>query len=259
MTLQLDQQLAVVTGGANGIGLACARRFGERGARLLLADRDLVALESAAGLLRAEGHDTITLRCDVTSDDDMNHLAEFAFERGPIGMLMLNAGVSAGGRLELIPAAEWLRLYDVNVGGVVRGLNAFSPRFVETATPARIVVTGSSASFDVDDRGVDAPYAATKHALLAVTRAYSNYLTPYGIDVRMLAPRLTDTAFPRSSTVWTRRGTLTSADRIVEHADSADDVARALIESYEHDTRVVALDRGPLDALSAVIAAAWHR
>jgi NAD(P)-dependent dehydrogenase (short-subunit alcohol dehydrogenase family) len=259
MTLDLNHRVAVITGGANGIGLACATRFGQLGARLLIADRDTEALQGAAGQLRANGHDTTTIRCDVASDDDMIRLADTARELGDVGILMLNAGVSAGGRLELVPAREWLRLYDINVAGVVRGLNAFIPQLTESNSPAFVVITGSSASFDVDPRGVDAPYAATKHALLAVTRAYANYLAPHHIDVRLLAPGLTDTAFPRSSTIWTRRGTQISTERPVDQADTAADVAQALIDSYTHDTRVVALDQHPLESMALVIADAWRR
>jgi NAD(P)-dependent dehydrogenase (short-subunit alcohol dehydrogenase family) len=237
--VDLTGSVAVVTGGANGIGLACAERFAQAGASVVLADRDDAALADACERYAAIGVDVTGAHCDVTSDDDIRHLHDVAAAMGPIGMLMLNAGVSAGGRLEVIPISEWQRLFDVNVHGVVRGLNTFVPTLVAAARPARIVVTGSSASFDVDERGANAPYAASKHALVGVVRAYDNYLRPHDISAHLLAPRLTDTAFPRSSNVWGHRGLTTSHDRVVDGADTVDDVAAALMTGLADDRTII--------------------
>jgi NADP-dependent 3-hydroxy acid dehydrogenase YdfG len=134
--------VAVVTGSAGGIGLACAVEFAKLGCHLLLADISAGNLATAADRVRALGTRVETIVCDVTSDNDTEKLLEAANKMGRVSILHLNAGIAAGGRLELIPLDEWRRLLDVNVFGVVRGLQAFVPSMVSAQAPAHIIITG---------------------------------------------------------------------------------------------------------------------
>lgn len=242
MSVDLTGTVAVVTGGANGIGLAAAAEFARAGADIVLGDLDDDALAEAADTIASAGRRVATVHCDVRSDSDHDDLLAAACNLGPIGVLMLNAGISSGGALEHVPISQWQDLFDINVIGVARGLLTFVPTLIGQDRASNIVITGSSASFSGCDNGVDAPYVASKHALLGIARSYRSYLARHDIGVQLLAPRMTDTAFPRSSIAWTNNGSFITTDRDIGAADTADDVARALTAHLGSDKLVIELD-----------------
>jgi NAD(P)-dependent dehydrogenase (short-subunit alcohol dehydrogenase family) len=247
---QFDQVVVECLQGASGIGLACARGFARLGADLVLGDVSDDALAAAATELASERCRVATVHCDVRVDADNAALRDAATALGPIGVVMLNAGISSGGALEHIPIAQWDDLFAVNVIGVARGLQAFMPVLMAQEQPAHVVITGSSASFFGSDLGVDAPYVASKHALLGMARAYRSYLARHGVTVQLLAPRMTDTAFPRSSIAWSRRGSFVTTDRDIGEADTAEQVASKLAEQLGSGPLVVALDPATADRLA---------
>ncbi len=243
--LDLAGSVAVVTGGANGIGLAAARRFAGLGARLVLGDVDEPALEAACRELGAEG-----VRCDVAREADLARLAERARARGPVRVVMANAGVALGGLWEAVPLAEWSRVLDVNVLGVVRTIQPLLPDLL-AAKAGHVVVTGSSAGLFGDPSGLSSPYATSKHALLGLTRTLATYLRPRGVQAHLLAPRITDTAFPRKALVWTAEGSRDLRDREVEDADTVEQVADALVDGMAEGRFLISLAPDTHEALHA--------
>jgi NAD(P)-dependent dehydrogenase (short-subunit alcohol dehydrogenase family) len=249
--MDLTGKVAVVTGGANGIGRACALAFARAGAGVVLADLDEAALADATAAVEALGRRALAVRCDVTKDEDTAGLAASTLAAfGRADLVMLNAGVAAGGRWEHIPIAEWQRVLDVNVLGVVRGLNAFLPHLLERGS-GHVVITSSGIGLDVRD-GMMGPYATSKFALTGMARTLALYLRPHGIGVTLLAPRLTDTAFPRSVVAWGRRGPRTAAERArsgsgflapdFADADTPEQVAELLLAGLREDRFLVSAD-----------------
>lgn len=243
--MNLEGTVAVVTGGADGIGLGAARAFKRAGARVVIADVDGEKVRSAAESGGYEG-----LECDVASDESIERLQAFANALGDVAVVMANAGVAVGGRFEAIPVSEWQRLFEVNVFGVVRTINAFLPQMLQRRQ-GRIVITGSSAGL-FGGNGTNAPYAASKHALHGLARSLALYCREQGIAVHYLAPRLTATGFPLSSVAWGRRGSRVTSDRdIGSDYDTVDDVVDALLRGIEREQFLVSLTEDTTERLVA--------
>lgn len=134
--------VAVVTGGASGIGLAAARRLIERGLRVCIADKDADRLMQAGNDLAA-ADDCIVAPCDVAKPEDLRRLERTARDHfGRIDVLMNNAGIQPGSQL-FGPQANWDQVVAVNLWGVVNGTRIFAPDMIAQGTPGLIINTGS--------------------------------------------------------------------------------------------------------------------
>jgi NAD(P)-dependent dehydrogenase (short-subunit alcohol dehydrogenase family) len=169
---------AVITGAASGIGLAAARRFASRGLNLCLADLPGAALEAAAtsvGALAAKaGARALAVPTDVARMEEVERLKDTAYrEFGEIGVLMNNAAINGGaGPWEKYDV--WRRTLDVNLWGVINGVQAFAPDMIAQGTDAAIVNTGSKQGitmppgntvYNLAKAGVKALTEATAHEL----------------------------------------------------------------------------------------------
>jgi NADP-dependent 3-hydroxy acid dehydrogenase YdfG len=182
-----DPPLAVVTGAASGLGKALASRLDKRGARLALVDTDRAGLSTVASRVSAD----FAVHGDVADPSTMEDLAASV---GAINLLCLNAGVisTSTGAPWAAPPDEWARVLGVNLLGVVNGLRAFVPRMVERGSPANILITASLAGATTWPGG--GPYAASKHAVLAVAEQTALELSETEIAVTVLCPDLVRTA-----------------------------------------------------------------
>ena len=139
--------VAVVTGGASGIGLAAARRFAEAGLKVAVADLGadrLAHAEAELAPLTRGGHaDVLALHTDVSRPDDLARLEAAVAERfGGADLLMLNAGIQPGSTL-FGPLDAWERVLAVNLWGVIHGARTFVPGMIARARPGIVIVTGS--------------------------------------------------------------------------------------------------------------------
>jgi NAD(P)-dependent dehydrogenase (short-subunit alcohol dehydrogenase family) len=186
----LEGKVAVVTGGASGIGLGLARRFASERMRLVLADVERAALDEAtADLADAFGADSVMgVPTDVRDDEAVDALAAAAFERfGTVHVLCNNAGVGVGGLTWTVPPDRWRWAVDVNLLGVARGIRAFVPRMIEQ-DEGHVVNTASAAGILTGP--AMAPYYATKHAVVALSESlhFDLQLTGATVGVSVLCP-----------------------------------------------------------------------
>jgi len=167
----VEGKVAVVTGGANGIGLAMGRHFAEHGMKVVLADIQPGPLDEAASALRADGLDVAGCVTDVTKLASVEHLADETVRTfGGVHVLCNNAGIGPGGQTMLWESEEtdWRWCLDVNVLGMAWGIKAFVPRMIAGGDEGHIVNT-SSGNGCIAPMGDAAIYATSKSAVTTLT------------------------------------------------------------------------------------------
>ena len=199
----LAGKVAVITGGASGIGLAMAEAFGVERMSIVLADIEQHALDRAVEKLTQDGHEAFGVLCDVSKYDQVEAVAQAARQRfGKIHLLCNNAGVSITGPIFAMSMDDWRWVYDVNVWGVIHGIKAFVPIMMEQGEAAHVVNTASLASFN--GTGDHAPYCSSKAAVLSLSQALYSEMIAFDtrIGVSVVCPGMVDTAINRS---WRNR------------------------------------------------------
>lgn len=187
--------VAVVTGGASGVGLAAAMAFAERGLDVVIADLPGEALDRAAETLKglaAPGRTVKPVPTDVSDADALVSLAAEAFALGPVAVLMNNAGIAARTTSWSEPD-NWRRLIEVNLFGVLHGVQAFVPRMIEADRPAVVINTGSK-------QGITTPpgnpgYNVSKAGVKVLTEMLAHDLRTAGapITAHLFVPGFTYT------------------------------------------------------------------
>ncbi|OWY17733.1 short-chain dehydrogenase [Thioclava sp. JM3] len=169
--------VAVVTGGASGIGLAAARHLAGLGMRVCIADLAGAALDAASDALIAAGAaeaDVMTLATDVSDRAQLMALADEVWARfGPVNLLMNNAGMQPGSSI-FDEEGNWDRILEVNLGGIIRGSQIFAPRMIASGTPGLIVNTGSKQGITTPPG--DPAYNVSKAGVKAFTEALQHEL-----------------------------------------------------------------------------------
>ena len=189
--MRLNKKTALITGGANGIGLATAERFAKEGAKIILWDLSDKG-EEVVGRLRKEGHEAIFKKVSVTNEDDVQvAVAEARAHFGRIDILINNAGITRDRTLLKMSKQEWDDVIAVNLTGVFHCTQAVAPIMKEQQY-GRIV----SASSNVAIRGNygQTNYVATKSAIIGMTKVWAMELGRFGITANCIAPGFIHTA-----------------------------------------------------------------
>jgi 3alpha(or 20beta)-hydroxysteroid dehydrogenase len=232
MTGRLEGTAAVVTGAASGIGRAVVAELVGAGAAVLACDIDEPGLAETAD---AAGGRVLVSRADVSQDADVAAIANLASrELGPIGVLVNNAGVEGPVRpIGDYPLDDFDRVMAVNVRGVFLGLRHVLPGMIERGTGA--VVNLSSVAGLQGVPGI-AAYAASKHAIVGLTKSAAKEAGPAGVRVNAVAPgpiatpmidSLARNLAPEDETGQTGREILTSMTPIGRYG-APEEVARVI-------------------------------
>jgi NAD(P)-dependent dehydrogenase (short-subunit alcohol dehydrogenase family) len=183
----LKGKVAFITGGASGIGLAMARAFGREGMSVMIADIEGQALQAAVERLRSEQVRAEGVVADVTRRDSLRAAALETIARfGKVHVVCNNAGVGAGGMLGQVPERDWNWVIDVNLYGVVHGMEIFTPLILSHGEGGHFVNTASMAGM-LSGLGFS-PYAASKFAVVTMSEGLAMQLKPLGIGVSVLCP-----------------------------------------------------------------------
>jgi len=238
--------VAVITGGASGIGLAAAMRFARVGMKVCIADLGADRLAEAKAKISsvAPGGATniMAVAVDVSRIEDVSGLESAVRKRfGGTDILMNNAGISPGAKI-FGPLENWQRIFAVNLWGVIHGSQIFGPRMVERGRPGLIINTGSKQgittppgepAYNVSKAGVKAFTEALQHELrnTAGSKISAHLLIPGHVFTGLTARGRTE----KPAGAWTAEQTI---DFMVEHIDAGDfyilcpdnDVPRSLDE-----------------------------
>jgi NAD(P)-dependent dehydrogenase (short-subunit alcohol dehydrogenase family) len=187
--MHFKDKVAVVTGGASGIGFALASRFAERGAKVVLADVEQQALAEAAGRLTGAGAEVLAVPTDVSSKQQVDDLAAATIDHfGEVHIVCNNAGVGSRGLpIADLPVEDFEWILGVNLFGVIHGVHAFLPH-LRAQNEGHIVNTGSIASLvNMPDMG---PYNTAKAGVLALSETLRHELKSEGsaVEISVLCP-----------------------------------------------------------------------
>lgn len=169
-------RVAVITGAANGIGLAAATRFAAMGMKVVLADLSAEALDRASAAVAdaAPGAELLTVPADVSKLDAVQALREAAYARfGEVAVLMNNAGTAPGGG-PWDNIDRWRRVLEVNLWGVINGVQAFAPPMLAQGTDCAVINTGSKQGITLPPG--DTAYNVSKAGIKALTESLAHAL-----------------------------------------------------------------------------------
>ena len=192
--------VSVVTGAGSGIGRALALACAGRGMAVVAADIEAPALQQTQKLLQAKGARCVAQPCDVSSQSDLEALADASWSAfGRVDWLFNNAGVAVLGPVWQATLDDWSWVMGVNLMGVVHGVRTFVPRMLEAGVPAHVINTASAAGLaTLAGSGV---YCTSKHAVVALSECLQHDLSaanaPIGVSVicpSLLASRIDDSA-----------------------------------------------------------------
>ncbi|MEO9968804.1 MAG: SDR family NAD(P)-dependent oxidoreductase [Hyphomonadaceae bacterium] len=206
----IDGTVAFVTGGGSGIGLAVAKALANRGASVMLADINADLLANAKSELDASGAKVATVVCDVSDEAAMRNAADATMDAfGAVNIIVNNAGVGMGGQPGKIDLDDWRWIVDINLMGVVYGVEIFTP-LIEKSGGGHIVNVASMAGH-MAAPGMG-PYNATKFAVVGYSESLAHDLSERKIGVSVLCPGWVRTNIHKSSAASPSGSALSEGD-----------------------------------------------
>jgi len=180
---EFRNKVAVVTGGASGLGRAMAWRFAGEGMKVVLADIEQETLDATLGEFREAGHEAHAVRCDVSRAEDVEALAQQTLATfGGVHIVCNNAGVAPGGVVWEHSVKDWEWAMGPNVWGVIHGVRVFTPILLGQNSEGHIVNTASVAGLlTLPGMGL---YCVTKHAVVSLTECLHHDLAAHSDKVR---------------------------------------------------------------------------
>lgn len=189
---RLADRVAIITGGASGIGFATAERFVEEGARVIISDIQTELGEAGAAALRSKGGDVRFIRCDVAKEEDVDALVKETIAiHGYVNAVVNDAFWTRIADFLDVTGADLQKQLDVTVKGPFYLSQRVARHLVETGKPGSIVNVASTAA--VHSTGNQVPYSTSKAGMTGLTRGIAIALAPHNIRVNAVAPGMTET------------------------------------------------------------------
>jgi NADP-dependent 3-hydroxy acid dehydrogenase YdfG len=223
MSNNIEGKVVVITGASSGLGEATARLLSSQGATVVLGARRFSRIQSLADELTGKGGRALALATDVTQCAQVKRLVDAGVQKyGRIDVMLNNAGLMPHSPLERLKIEDWDRMIDVNLKGVLYGIAAALP-YMQKQKGGQIINVSSVAGHKV--RPGSAVYAATKHAVLALSEGLRQEVKPYNIRTTVISPGAVATELVNSVT---EPDIAESVRRIYEIALPAESFARVV-------------------------------
>lgn len=223
--MRLQDKVAIITGGANGIGKAACELFLKQGAKVVIADFDEISGKSLEKDFLDQGKDVIFIQVDVANQESVKNMEEQVLAKyEKIDILINNAGITRDAMLVKMTEQDFDRVLDVNLKGVFNCTQAIVPHMVERRYGK--IINTSSVSGVYGNVG-QTNYAATKAAVVGMTKTWAKELGRKGINVNAVAPGFTKTAMVEKM-----------PEKVIQHMESivslqrlgeVDDIANAYL------------------------------
>jgi 2-hydroxycyclohexanecarboxyl-CoA dehydrogenase len=228
MDLSLRQHVAVVTGGASGIGRAVADLFSAEGAHVAIWDRSTSAIQVAAELAEQNGVKTLGLAVDVTDETGVRAAAvQTAAQLGPIDHLVHTAAIGSGKfgfPFTNLEPADWRKTLDVNIMGMVHVAHAIAPAMVERKRGTMVFIASVAGQIGSQ---TDPPYSASKAANINFAQVLAKDLAPSGVRVNTVCPGMVQT--PLNKSVWQAWNDRQPSEKKRSYEDWAGDKVRTVV------------------------------
>ena len=230
--MKIEGKSIIITGAANGIGAALAKRFSADGAEcVILADLDYSKAESVADAIRSDGGTARAARCDVSKEADLQALVDLAMEQcGRVDLFCSNAGVMITGD-PMSEDGDWQQAWDVNVMAHVHAARAVLPQMLKRGSG--YLLNTCSAAGMLTSLGA-APYAVSKHAAVAFAEWLAITYGPKGIGVSALCPMVVRTKMIEDAIASGAGDAVSSGGTMMDPAQVADQVVDALEQEQYH-------------------------
>ncbi len=198
MSNNIEGKVVVITGASSGLGEATARHLSAQGASVVLGARRQDRIQALARELTGNGGKAIAITTDVTHREQVKALVDTAVRTfGRVDVMINNAGLMPQALLERLQIDEWDRMIDVNLKGVLYGIAAALP-YMQQQKSGHFINVSSVAGHKVGPGF--AVYAATKHAVRALSEGLRQEMTPYNIRTTVISPGAVATELPNSVT-----------------------------------------------------------
>jgi NAD(P)-dependent dehydrogenase (short-subunit alcohol dehydrogenase family) len=188
----ISGKVAVITGGASGIGFATAKALAAKGAKIVIADIEAGALDKAVAELSSSGAKAVGVVCDVANLASVQSLAAQTFSKmGAAHIVFNNAGVAINGHIANMKHSDWEWIIKVDLWGPIHGVEAFLPRMIEQKQGGQMVFTSSIAGL-VPTEGLGV-YAVAKYGVVALAETLRRETRQHNIGVSVLCPLRVET------------------------------------------------------------------
>lgn len=236
MTTSFHNQVAIVTGGASGIGRALCEELARRGALAVVADIDHEGAQAVASAIASNGGRAVDAPLDVTRAEDVERLVDDTVRKhGRLDYMFNNAGIGVGGEVRDLSLDHWHKCIDVNLWGVIHGATAAYAAMLRQGS-GHIVNTASAAGL-IGEPGL-APYSVTKSAVVALSTALRAEADGFGVLVSVVCPGFVDTAIFENAI-----GVKVDKDKFLAKLPvkliSAPDAARSILRGVERNEAIV--------------------
>lgn len=251
--MKIKDKVAIITGGARGIGFAIAHRFVREGARVAIFDIDLAKAQKAVNEVKneIEGAEIIALQTDVSDAESVSRSVEAVAQRfGRINILVNNAAIHLGKPFHEEPLEYWERQFKINVLGTVIPSQRVVPHMIKTGGGSIINISSKAA---ITGEPGHAAYSALKGAILSLTLAMAVDLAPYNIRVNAICPGPTETDLLYSATTEEERRRM-AARAPLKRLAKPEDIAAVALYLASDDSAYVTGQKFVVDGGMTIVA-----